>query len=144
MGQLSGRRTGACITRWYQRDRALPHELPVGQVRSVAVQSGTTVEVPLTMVRPYMRNGSRRPIAVLQAPRNPCPTAVCERAGVARANETQAAVCAGVVAGGCLMRPMPRGIGEITYTIAPRMMIESTLITQSRMVIAVASGSGTL
>ena len=52
-------------------------------------------------------------------------------------------IWAGVVVGGCLIRPMPRGIGEITYTIAPRTMIESTLITQSRIVIAVASGSGT-
>lgn len=59
MGQLSGRRTGAFITRWYQHDRGPPHVLPVGQVRSVAVRSGTTVEVPLTMVRTSMRNGSR-------------------------------------------------------------------------------------
>ena len=44
---------------------------------------------------------------------------------------------------GCRMCPMPRGIGETTYTIAPNTMIDSTLMTQSRIVIAVASGSGT-
>jgi hypothetical protein len=139
MAQLSGRRTGACITRWYQHDRAPLHELPVGQVQSVAVRSGTTAEVPLTMVRPYVRNGSRGGETALQPHGNP-------RLGppTRAANGSQAAVRAGVVAGGCLIRPMPRGIGEITYTIAPRTMIESTLITQSRIVIAVASGSGIL
>jgi hypothetical protein len=137
-GNYPGRRTGACITRWYQRGRALPHELPVGQVRSVAVWAGTTVEVPLTMVRPYTRNGSQGAQTGLHARSN-------RRSGqrARRRRAAQAAVWAGVVAGGCLMRPMPRGIGEITYTMAPMTMIESTLITQSRIVIAVASGSGT-
>ena len=46
-------------------------------------------------------------------------------------------------AGGCAIWPMPRGIGETTYTIAPNTMIDRTLITQSSSVIAVASGSGT-
>ena len=41
-----------------------------------------------------------------------------------------------------MMRPIPRGIGETTYVIAPNTMIESTLMTQSRMAIAVASASG--
>ena len=67
MGQLSGRRTGAFITRWYRRHRTPRHVQPVGQVGSVAVRSGTTEEVPLTMVRPSMWNGSRRPRAALQA-----------------------------------------------------------------------------
>jgi len=141
MGQLSGRRTGACITRWYRQDRAPSHELPVGQVRSVAVRSGTTGEVPLTMVRPYMRNGSRHIDAGLQAYRNRAARAALPHQR--GAGNAQAAVWAGFAAGGWEMRPMPRGIGEITYTIAPRTMIESTLITQSRIVIAVASGSGT-
>jgi hypothetical protein len=139
MGQLSGRRTGACITRWYQRDRAPPHELPVGQVRSVAVWAGTTVGVPLTMVRPYMRNGSRAVSSTLHACANRSPDAVAT--GVEAA---QAAVWAELVGDGCLMRPMPRGIGETTYTMAPMTMIDSTLMTQSRIVIAVASASGIL
>ena len=44
---------------------------------------------------------------------------------------------------GCTMFPIPRGIGETTYTIAPNTMIDNTLITQSRIVIAVASANGT-
>ena len=55
----------------------------------------------------------------------------------------QAAVWADVAAGGCGIRPRPRGIGETTYRMAPNTMIDRTLITQSRIVIAVASGSGT-
>ena len=138
MGQLSGRRTGACITRWYQRDRASPHKLPVGQVRSVAVWAGTTVEVPLTMVRPYTRNGSRAGGATLHACANPA----FGRHRAPAPRGFQAAVWAELVVDRCSMRPKPRGIGETTYTMAPMTMIESTLITQSRIVIAVASGSG--
>lgn len=44
---------------------------------------------------------------------------------------------------GCRIRPIPRGIGEATYVTAPNTMIESTLMTQSRIVMAVASASGT-
>ena len=57
---------------------------------------------------------------------------------------SQAAGGTAVVAGGCGILPMPRGIGETTYTTAPITMIDSTLMTQSRMVIAVASASGML
>ena len=49
----------------------------------------------------------------------------------------------GADAVGCAIRPIPRGIGESAYVTAPNTMIESTLMTQSRIVIAVASASGT-
>jgi len=52
-------------------------------------------------------------------------------------------VAADEAAGGCWIRPIPRGIGETTYVTAPNTMIDSTLMTQSRMVIAVASANGT-
>ncbi len=54
----------------------------------------------------------------------------------------QAGAVSEVIGVGCGIRPMPRGIGETTYVTAPKTMIERTLMTQSRMVIAVASASG--
>jgi hypothetical protein len=65
-----------------------------------------------------------------------------ERSG-RRAPRGQAVVAADEVVGGWRIRPIPRGIGETAYVTAPNAMIESTLMTQSRIVIAVASGSGT-
>lgn len=65
-----------------------------------------------------------------------------EGATIAR-SYPQTVVAAGDAFPGCLIRPIPRGIGETTYVTAPNTMIESTLMTQSRIVMAVASANGT-
>jgi hypothetical protein len=111
-----------------------------GSVGSIGVRSGRSMGVPRTKVRPIFTFGSSTlglgyAVASKRAFQ---PAATADRGHC-----DQAAVGADVADTGCGIRPNPRGIGETTYTMAPNTMIDSTLITQSRIVIAVASGKGT-
>src|SRR6478735_11899046 len=124
MRPLSMGRRDTCITRWYRSPVTGTARAGGSLVRYVAVRSGCADGRPhdlCTSVGAGRIAGRRDGTEFSRF--GPCRSQV---------------VGAACVPGGCGIRPIPRVIGDTTYRIAPNAMIDRTLMTQSRMVIAVA------